>query len=284
MAEKEGFLNKVNKGVKNLQNNYSHNKQTKKDNNYLKESILRRFDLKMLQNLCKYYGVGKPNNEKLNFETGNYVKVRLTKIDWIEYSSRKLSLDEIKKYAKSHRINIRDVEAEEKQMMISREEGYLKKKEEISQIGSSEEYELTDVNDLFEDRSYSESIFQNLIYSINNFQPLRHYNEERFYQIELTGWLKSHFPNSFVDIEVQKGYSRPDIIVDNVAIEIKGPTSKQDLESIYGKCDRYIQDYSSLIVVLFNVKVSEDKYQDWESAINQHFPGVVILRKEQSFR
>ncbi len=272
----------MNKGMKNIHNNYSLNKQTKKDNIYLKESILRRFDLKMLQNICKYYKIGKPNNEKYNFETGNFVKVRLTKIDWIEYSARKLSLDEIKKYAKSHQINIRDLEAEEKQMEISREEDYLKKKEEINRRGPGEEF--NDINDMFEDLSYSKEVFHNLIDSINLFQPLRYYNEEKFYQVELTGWLKSHFPNSFIDIEVQKGYSRPDIIVDNVAIEIKGPTSRQDLESIYGKCHRYLQDYPSLIVVLFNVNVSEDRYQDWESGVKQHFPDVVILRKEQSFR
>lgn len=163
-------------------------------------------------------------------------------------------------------------------MEISREKNYFEKKEEIKKTIPKQNNEFSDIGDLFEDTSFT-NVFDDLISSIRDFNPLRVYNEEKYYQIELAGWLKSHFPNSFIDIEVQKGYSRPDIIVDNIAIEIKGPTSSKDLETIFGKCHRYLQDYPYLIVVLFTVQVAEDRYNDWEYGLKQHFPEVIVLRK-----
>lgn len=48
---------------------------------------------------------------------------------------------------------------------------------------------------------------------------MRQYKEERLYQAELVGYLKHNYPG--IKIEETRDYSRPDIIIDDIAIEIK---------------------------------------------------------------
>ena len=64
--------------------------------------------------------------------------------------------------------------------------------------------------------------------SINEFQPLKNYHNEYSYQSELAQWLKSRFPDT--NIEIQRGSSRPDIVVSGIAIEIKGLPEKMNSE------------------------------------------------------
>lgn len=97
------------------------------------------------------------------------------------------------------------------------------------------------------------------------------------YKIELIGHLKSKFPNA--DIEQQKGSSRPDIVLNDVAIELKGPTRTEQLRTIADKCLRYYQHFKGLIIVLFEVEVNEPRYEEWEKGMRSTFPSVRIIRK-----
>lgn len=95
---------------------------------------------------------------------------------------------------------------------------------------------------------------------IREFKPLRYYNEEKMYQVELAWFLKSNYPD--LDIEVAKDYSRPDIVLDNIAIEIKWPTNMQWLKSLPDKINSYIPKWDYLFIVLFNIKIVEDKIEN----------------------
>ncbi|MDD3145099.1 MAG: hypothetical protein PHV23_03215 [Candidatus Gracilibacteria bacterium] len=88
---------------------------------------------------------------------------------------------------------------------------------------------------------------------IRGFKPLRSYNYEETYQIELAGYLKNNYPN--LDIEKSIDYSRPDIIIDNIAIEIKGPTNMQALKTIPDKINSYLPKRDFLFIVLFNINI-----------------------------
>jgi len=54
---------------------------------------------------------------------------------------------------------------------------------------------------------------------INSFTPTKYYKLEEPYQIELLGYLKSNYPE--IKMEESKNWSRPDLLIDNIAIEIK---------------------------------------------------------------
>jgi len=128
-----------------------------------------------------------------------------------------------------------------------------------------------------EEAKEKEKLINQVVSEIENFKPSRIYHNEFPYQVELVGYLKHKFPNA--DIEQQKGSSRPDIIVGDVAIEVKGPTRTQDLQTIADKCMRYYQHFGELVIVLFEVDVYEQRYDEWKKGINNTFPNVRIIRK-----
>ena len=70
-----------------------------------------------------------------------------------------------------------------------------------------------------------------------------------------------------IGYEVQRGSSRPDIVVGDIAIEIKGPTDNQGLITIADKINRYSQHFEHIIVVLFEVQIFERFYNEWYEGI-----------------
>ena len=116
-----------------------------------------------------------------------------------------------------------------------------------------------------------------VVEAIEEFKPARRYKNEFPYQVELVGYLKSKFPHA--DIEQQKGSSRPDIVVGDIAIEVKGSTRTQDLKTIADKCMRYYQHFGELVIVLFEVDVYEPRYEEWKKGIKNTFPNVRIIKK-----
>jgi len=122
-----------------------------------------------------------------------------------------------------------------------------------------------------------EKLINQVVETIKGFKPARKYKNEFPYQVELAGYLKSKFPH--VNIEQQRGSSRPDIVIGNIAIEVKGPTRNQDLKTIADKCMRYYQHFGELIIVLFEIDVYEPRYEEWEKGMKNTFPNVRIIRK-----
>ncbi len=128
-----------------------------------------------------------------------------------------------------------------------------------------------------EEAREKERLINQVVEAIEEFKPARRYKNEFPYQVELVGYLKSKFPHA--DIEQQKGSSRPDIVVGDVAIEVKGPTRTQDLKTIADKCMRYYQHFGELVIVLFEMDVYEPRYEEWKRGIKNTFPNVRIIRK-----
>ncbi|MEA3255299.1 MAG: hypothetical protein U9Q22_05645 [Candidatus Altiarchaeota archaeon] len=122
-----------------------------------------------------------------------------------------------------------------------------------------------------------EKLVNQIVDEIENFKASQRYFYELPYQAELIGYLKSKFQNTY--IEKQEGSSRPDIVIGDVAIEVKGPTRVKDLKTIADKCMRYCQHFRELIIVLFEVDVYDQMYEEWEKGIKNTFPKTRIIRK-----
>jgi len=122
-----------------------------------------------------------------------------------------------------------------------------------------------------------ENLADDISKTIWSFWPSEKHSQEYLYQYELYNYLKSKFPQT--KIEEQKGASRPDIVIDNVAIEVKGPTRSRDLQTIADKYIRYRQHFDEVIVVLFDLRVKERYYWEWETALKKAFPKIRIILK-----
>jgi hypothetical protein len=128
-----------------------------------------------------------------------------------------------------------------------------------------------------EELKTKENLFYRVVEAIKKFEPSRKYKYEFGYHTELQGYLRAQFPDS--QVELQTGSSRPDIVIGNIAIEVKGPTTHRELESIANKAIRYSQYYDKLIVVLFELNVNPRYLHEWEEGIRKNFPFVEIIVK-----
>jgi hypothetical protein len=132
-----------------------------------------------------------------------------------------------------------------------------------------------------EKEAYEQSFPSKVESEIKKFKPSRNWATEEGYQGELQGWLRHQFPHSRV--EIQKGKSRPDILIGDVAIEVKGPTGSAELASIADKCMRYGLHFEHFIVVLFNLKVNHYMYQEWKEALKKQYPNVKLIVISNSY-
>jgi len=129
---------------------------------------------------------------------------------------------------------------------------------------------------------YDGELVQGLIKSIEEFRPIKLFKSEELYHTNLFTYLCLKIPNK-ITFEEQRGRSRPDISVGDVAIEVKGPTDKQGLVTIADKMLRYSQHFNYIIIVLFDVTIFEPLYKEWHEGIIRQYDGkVTIIRKLNS--
>ena len=242
------------KGVKKVADSSKKRGQVRK----WKGAILRRMTTSQLKRLCFEKKVStKKRALKEDKRSGElYLKERdCSKGELVSRLRRKAPLDSIISFAKRNRINIRDVLVNIDQKKAEWE--VKKLNEKISKNGSD--------------------FLLELVKAIREFVPMRRYDTEIYYQDSLAIFLKTKFPDT--KIEVPRGSTRPDIVVKGIAIEVKGPTSYRDLQSIADKCLRYTQYFpNGMICVLFSVNVSEHRYKDWLKGMNKYYPDVKVIK------
>lgn len=123
-----------------------------------------------------------------------------------------------------------------------------------------------------------ESLLFRVVKEIEDYRPAREkLGLEYNYQLHLFGWLQKTFHSA--SFEKQKGSSRPDIVIDDIAIEIKGPTGGQELKTIADKAMRYSHHFSKIIVVLFELNVNSRYYDEWKSGLEKYHPNVEVIVK-----
>ena len=161
-----------------------------------------------------------------------------------------MSLNELIEFARKKRIDIRDVTDKIVEETRNKE---IKKLEENADLSDE---------------------FKNIVRCVREFKPLKNYHREYHFQAELAQWIKSRFPNT--NIEEQRGSSRPDIVVNGIAIEVKGSTYDEDLVTIFDKVGRYSQWFpKGIIIALFNVQVNPHRYEEWLKGVkNTKFQGL----------
>jgi hypothetical protein len=227
-----------------------------------KREMLERFELTSLKDACKVYGIDEPVRYKTS-SNGNKYRVAPERKDFVYELSNNLKLEQIRNYANRHKIRVEDI--------ISNYEKELKK------IKDTEIKKYNELDNSIE-LDGNDKDFRELVLKINQFNSSKKWTYEEGYQAELQGYLKREFTNSVV--EVQTGASRPDIVINDIAIEIKGPTDNAALLTLGSKCVKYLQHYRKLIIVLFDPIYSEAEYNETIGGIRQRFKDVEIIVKK----
>lgn len=174
--------------------------------------------------------------------------------DYRDAIVRNMSLNALIDFAKKKRIDIRDVTD-----------------------GIDEEKARKEQKELDEDASLTDE-FKEVAKCIREFKPIGNRLREYQYQVQLAQYLKRDFPNT--RIEDQRGSSRPDIVVNGIAIEIKGPTGDGELQTIADKLLRYPQRFpKGVIIALFSINVTPYRYEEWYKGIKNKYPNIEIIKK-----
>jgi hypothetical protein len=211
-----------------------------------KEKILLRLDSKMIRQLARENRI---HPEFVDNPTND---------DYIDAIKNGVPLDDIITFAKRNHVPIRDVLTEIEELKI---------KEDNREIRN--------------DGSAIKDFYEQVVREIKLFQPSGSYDNESPYHMELLGYLKAKFPNKKVESEKYRVSSIPDITIDGIAIEVKGPTGERELRTIADKCLRYCPSHpKGMIVVLFRISPNiQFFYDDWFRDMNKLHPEVKIISK-----
>lgn len=257
------LFNQLRKATKRFSTKVSLDIKKQRLINQTKTEMLERFELPSLKDACKVYGVNEPVRYKTS-SNGNQYKVAPDREDFISELSKHLKLEQIRSYANRHKIRVEDIAS-----------NYEK---ELKEIKDTEIKKYNEIENLAVKIDENDKDFKELILKIKEFNPSKKWSYEEGYQAELQGYLKREFTNSAV--EVQTGASRPDIVINDVAIEIKGPTDNAALLTLGSKCIKYLQHYRKLIIVLFDPIYSEAEYNETIGGIRQRFKDVEVIVKK----
>jgi len=127
-------------------------------------------------------------------------------------------------------------------------------------------------------KKVGESLESKVVQAIKEFEPNRKLRDEKAYENSLYSLLKIRFPE--IEVKVQKCSSIPNIVINNIAIEIKGPIQHTDkLDFVSSKLMRYPQDFEKIIVVLFDLNINDHCYENWLKR-QKKFSEVEVIRKD----
>lgn len=258
-SQDTGLFDRLGNGIKSGTRWMTYRYLDQKQLIHVEKLILDEFDLDGLKKMCLYFNIGSPG----------LTKIRPSKKHWVDHIMGNISLSKIKEYAiKKNKLTPEIIEIEEKY-----------KKERLEKFP---EYE-NDKDEVLSSISlypYDKKLVEELVKAIDEYQPVKRFKNEELYHTNLHTYL-SEKVSVVVSYEKQRGSSRPDLEVGNIAIEVKGPTDDRATQTIADKMLRYLENYNYIILVLFDVRLTDSRYQDLYNGIIRQYEGqVTIIRKD----
>ncbi|MCJ7655531.1 MAG: hypothetical protein MUO97_09605, partial [Dehalococcoidia bacterium] len=113
-----------------------------------------------------------------------------------------------------------------------------------------------------------------IIDRINSFNVPSPGRKENYYHQTLFQWLKSEFPNA--EFEKTIGRARIDIVIGDIAIEVKRPTRNSDLDDLPNKIS-YLQYCKKLICVLFERDYNDSEFDRIANHMKQLRPNKIFF-------
>ena len=123
-------------------------------------------------------------------------------------------------------------------------------------------------------------ISSKIVSDIKCFEASYRWPNESGYHAELHRYFLDKDYASIV--EYQTGSSRPDIVIGDTAIEVKGCTTDNDIDSLPGKCVKYSNYYTDIVFVLFEPVWTRNQhaYETFRGMLS-NFDNVSILIKRK---
>jgi len=230
-ALKKG-ASKVNKGVKQLSDNFSKDKEIRA----LKEELLRQLTVSQLKGVKKKQGIVFAQ-ERLG------KREKLLKDDYISNLAKKLSFDKVIEIAKRKKISkekINQIKYEKKEI----ESKYKERKEKRWSKDDTEPEEV--INE-------EKPQLKKLVKYIRDLTlPSKIADERELHNVIFTN-IKNNGDFEEVYSEPNIEGMKPDIVAENIAIELKVPKSRKDFDSGFFQALRYneLEDIEGILLVIY---------------------------------
>lgn len=115
------------------------------------------------------------------------------------------------------------------------------------------------------------------------FRSEGHPQTEDDFHKQLYAHLKKRFPQAQWKPKPKRGASQPDIAIDNIGIEVKGPTKNAHLKDILQKAPRYLLYWNPTFAILFAPQfgqgLTEKYFREFKVGIQRHFRDVGVITK-----
>lgn len=111
---------------------------------------------------------------------------------------------------------------------------------------------------------------------ILNYQHPKRQKKELPYSMGLFGYIQGFFPDA--KYEAQREIARPDIVIGNIAIEVKAPTTNGSLNTLPAKRLTYLPHFNRVIFVLFENRSSPQVYNAIIPSLKQD-PRITVIEK-----
>ncbi|HEV8359237.1 MAG TPA: hypothetical protein VGR28_02155 [Candidatus Thermoplasmatota archaeon] len=243
-----------------------------------RDEIIGRMSERQAKNACTYFGVER---YEILGEEQNWKSALASSVDLVP----------LLEYAKKRGIRVDDIEAKLKAETTAQDATTTTphattppKATHVSPTAVPEALSASmkaePINETrAKDPSPAPDLLQLLGRAIQKFPPQKQLKAEKDFRNALHSWLMHDFPQAVMEKRSSDGRVRPDIVVETVAIEIKGPTSNQALRSIYAKCVEYSPAFpGGLVIVLFRIQDME-YFESWRQRVVSHFPHVVVIAR-----
>ena len=117
------------------------------------------------------------------------------------------------------------------------------------------------------------NLFEQVCKAIEKYKLPIHTSNERAIQLALYEYLIKVFPSIKMEQQTPDG-DRLDLVIKNIAIEIKAPTINKSLEDLLPKCMKYGKFYNNIIFVLFAREYNESKLDQVKEEIRKKYPEI----------
>lgn len=250
----------------------------------LREKTLRTLNYKQISQLGRKFYV--PDMKTISYFNGRYTKEKKVRQEYDDYVSELIqrndaSIEDFLDFTSN--CGVREV------YKFRQELDEIKKdySESYTSIKLSAENERRSIRGeaplvVAKPKQFPESeqrvFLEKIAEKIRTYVPKKSSQVEVSYQLMLCGYLQNDYPD--IELEIQKGSSRPDLVIHNVGIEVKGPTYNGDLQTIADKLLRYPQHFGGgVIIVLFDVQVYDRFYHEWLEGVKRIHPEAIVIRR-----
>ncbi len=259
-----GFLDKVGKVAKDVGKGVIDTGKTIKkgiDDNIerqrQKRILFSNFTINDFKRICSEYGIGEPASYDEDLLTGEREKITLRRDDWLSYTEKRLSIEQVEEFCRRHRIRIpesyrqqRSIESQQPQFESKFERSSIQR-EPLYEVPKSQESKIQ--SEPFVQPVKSDSEFEKILQIIREkFEP-EESRDEKELEKQLTQILKLLLPNK-IDRQSNTAKGRVDIVIDGkYGLELKIANSSSILRALKGQVHDYKKVLDEVAIILLDV-------------------------------